>query len=183
MTCNLKVGDKIRILTHGRPFEKGEVVELVEPLRWQDYNIHERFQAGKFRSSNNKIETLVIHEENCIMYGNEGVGWEHAEKAKNTLSSELPNAVKFHYVRVNNESQFGGGITVAYFQDGDILRYGVAYCAKKDEFNKKIGRKIAMEMLDKPETSSMLNLKQYKRIYPDYNVTAENVITYLFTKY
>jgi hypothetical protein len=149
-------------------FDKGSVVELValDGVQTHKYKLIEGINNSSFYRSHGYD---FLEDDQVIPYE------EHAEKKQDN--------VKFYYVRKDNENQFGGGITIAYFQDGDILRYGVAYCSKKDEFNKRIGRKVALEMLDNPETSSMINLKQYKRIYPMFDISAENIIDHLFPKY
>lgn len=46
-------------------------------------------------------------------------------------------------------SHFENRLTVAFTIDGNLVRYGFAWCSLKDTFNKKIGRTIAEGRLKK----------------------------------
>jgi hypothetical protein len=51
-------------------------------------------------------------------------------------------ALKYFHIR-NKFSDQRGGFTIAYKEDLNSVQYGVAYCSKKDQFEKLIGRAVA----------------------------------------
>ena len=50
--------------------------------------------------------------------------------------------IKYIYLGNRNGSQHNGIVTIGYRFIEDTLQYTVAFCNKKDRFNKKIGRSI-----------------------------------------
>lgn len=50
--------------------------------------------------------------------------------------------IKYIYIGNRNGSQHNGIITIGYRFVENTLQYAVAFCNKKDRFNKKIGRSI-----------------------------------------
>ena len=56
--------------------------------------------------------------------------------------------VKFLHLRVVEDSDTAtlslkGGKTIAYKVEGNLMKYVVALCGKKEHFNRKLGNKIA----------------------------------------
>ena len=69
----------------------------------------------------------------------------------------MRNPIKFFYVRKENGSGKEGVATIATLivSDGDesIVRIGASFCSPKDQFNKRIGRAMALERMAKDETA------------------------------
>lgn len=62
------------------------------------------------------------------------------------------NTIKFmHYRKYDNmfSPSSRGGLTIAYIEDGDTVKYATARCSDKDNFDKAQGRKLAAERLVK----------------------------------
>jgi hypothetical protein len=58
------------------------------------------------------------------------------------------STVKFLHLRNVDDREMGtsslyGGKTIAYKLEGDLMKYVVALCGKKEHFNRKLGNKIA----------------------------------------
>lgn len=45
-----------------------------------------------------------------------------------------------------------GGATAAFEVEGDTINIGVSFCSVKDQFNRKLGRKIAIGRLNNVKT-------------------------------
>ena len=65
------------------------------------------------------------------------------------------NKIRFAHIRKDRHTSIGGGLTVAFYQDGALIKFSIASCAPKVHYNKKVGRTMALEALGRGEVCAV----------------------------
>ena len=89
---------------------------------------------------------------------------------------------KFIHLPNNPGMHFGGGITIAYYEDGSLIVFGVTSCAYNVRYNKEEGRNRSLEVLqNNPQKISIEALIQrYYQIRMFEPTSIEQLMRFLF---